>query len=129
MDETLRIAVATSDGRIVDSHFGRCPSFQILEVSEDASFQDRERRAVPVACLGGTHSDGALAGAAALLQDCDLVLVTRAGPGARAALAEQGISIYEIPGDVRDAVDKILIHREREQSMAALLNDPANGSP
>ncbi|AHF02463.1 FeMo cofactor biosynthesis protein NifB [Marichromatium purpuratum 984] len=76
-----RIAVASSDARLVDQHFGHAERFLVYEVDEQGERLLDER---PLAryCNGAEHcdeDDDALAPALAALADCAMVLCSRIG--------------------------------------------------
>lgn len=49
--EKYKVAVASSDGKTVDTHFGHAQSFLIFEVDEQTgAFEDVEERDVRAAC-------------------------------------------------------------------------------
>ena len=53
--DTFRVAFASSDGYVVDTHFGRATSFYIYQYFEGEYVFVEERKVTPV-CLGGEHS-------------------------------------------------------------------------
>lgn len=136
-----RIAVATSDGRMVDSHFGHVSNFLILKVDEDTdAFEEIEDRDVSAACSGGEcgatvrredilignggcggngcgGGNGAEASAmdaiAQALSDVQYVLCARIGPPAIKALAKREIRAYDIVLPIDEAVKKINVFRKR----------------
>ena len=91
MDERYRIAVASGDGKNVDSHFGRAESFYIYDIVEFESMDEIEIRFAPTACMNGVHDTDKLLGMAGSIKDCKYVIATRIGPGARKALEDEGI--------------------------------------
>lgn len=105
----VKIAVASTDGKVVNQHFGRADSFLILEADEDtAQFKLAEQRnAVPV-CHGGDHEDQQMKEAVSNLSDCQYVLVSRIGVRARNELEALGLAVYEIPGIISESVDKLI---------------------
>lgn len=105
----VKIAVASTDGKVVNQHFGRANKFYILETDEDtAEFKlSEERNAVPV-CHGGDHEENQMKQAVSNLSDCQYVLVSRIGMRARNELETLGIEVYEIPGVIDEAVDKLI---------------------
>jgi len=103
---SVRIAVATTDGKVVNEHFGRASAFYILELDE-AGYRLMEKRETAPVCAGGTHDDRAMGNTVALLGDCRAVLVSRAGPGAKRSLEIQGISVFEIGLPINEALDKL----------------------
>ena len=134
MSQKYKIAVATSDGKTVDSHFGHVSSFLILEVDEESGkFEDIEERDVTAACSGGNcggkenapatdscSSDSGCGGhngagstsspmdeIAKALSDMDYVLVARIGPHAVRALAKYKVTAYDIVLPIDEAIAKI----------------------
>ncbi|GHU66885.1 hypothetical protein FACS1894184_05730 [Clostridia bacterium] len=101
---SIRVAIATSDGKVVNQHFGRCSVWTVLDVFEDGSFEFIERRDIASVCAVGGHSDEALKDAVSCLSDCRAVVVSRIGPGAAAMLESHGIAAFEFGGFIDDAV-------------------------
>ena len=121
-----KVAVASSDGKTVDSHFGHAQSFLIFEVDEESgAYEDVEERDVRAACSGGGCGgaqkgdspcgghNGAVEGAspmdeiAKVLSDVDYVLVARIGPHAVRALAKYDVTAYDIVLPIDEAIRKI----------------------
>lgn len=107
-----RIAVASTDGKVVNEHFGRAKQFIILEIGDEGKYQTVELRKLPVVCEGGNHDNEALRTNVEALSDCRYVLVSRIGQGAENALEEKGISAYVIPDIIEDAVNKLISYVE-----------------
>lgn len=104
-----KVAVASTDGKVVNQHFGRAEVFYIVEAdSGDMTFTYEEsRKTVPV-CRGQEHDESQLKAMAAMLEDCDYILVSRIGDGARAAMEQNNIEAYELPGYIEDSIRKLL---------------------
>ncbi|MBQ7159269.1 MAG: hypothetical protein IJS09_07610 [Treponema sp.] len=128
-----KVAVATSDGKTVDTHFGHALSFTIFVVDEETgAFEDTEERTIEKAgcsggeCGGAAQSDGSavtdagcggrngaaaesgvMDAIAAQLEDVDYVLVARIGPHAIRALSKHGITAYDIVLPIDEAIEKI----------------------
>ena len=131
MSEKYKVAVATSDGKTVDSHFGHVQSFLIFEVDEESGkYEDVEERDVTAACSGGScggaqsGSDSGCGGhngageghsqmdeIAKALSDVDYVLVARIGPHAIRALAKYNVTAYDIVLPIEEAIAKINEYR------------------
>lgn len=105
----VKIAVASTDGKLVNQHFGRADKFYILEADEDtAKFKLIEKRnGVPV-CIDGDHEENQMKKAVNNLSDCQYVLVSRIGIRARNELEAFGLEVYEIPGIIGESVDKLI---------------------
>ena len=136
MAEKYKVAVATSDGKTVDSHFGHAQSFLIFEVDEDSGkAEDIEERDVTAACSGGECGgkpvvenqqaagcgghNGAGEGTSVMdeiaksLSDVDYVLVARIGPHAVRALAKYNVTAYDIVLPIDEAISKINEFRKK----------------
>ncbi len=131
MSEKYKVAVATSDGKNVDSHFGHVQSFLIFEVDEDTGkYEDVEERDVTAACSGGSCGGTQSAGdsgcgghngegsspspmdeIAKALSDVDYVLIARIGPHAIRALAKYDVTAYDIVLPIEEAIAKINEYR------------------
>lgn len=112
--EKYKVAVASSDGKTVDTHFGHAQSFLIFEVDEQTgAFEDVEERDVRAACnsqasCGGRIEEGdSMDLAAKALEDVDYVLVAKIGPHAIRALARYDITAYDIVLPIDEASKKI----------------------
>ena len=81
-DRKIRVAVASSDGIVVNSHFGRARDFYIYEVSENEDTVLLEKRELVPICEVGNHDEGRLQDNVKRLSDCDYVAVSRIGMGA-----------------------------------------------
>ena len=83
----MKIAFTTSDGSMIDQHFGQCESFQIWEVGPDqAAFLE--------SVTTGEHGDDEedrIAARAKLLSDCAIVYTMQIGGPAAAKLVAQKI--------------------------------------
>lgn len=106
-NETERIAVASSDGIVVNSHFGHAAQFYIYEV-RDEDVRLLEVRKVSPVCQGGTHDDRKLNENIDKIADCKYLLASKIGYGAAAAVGQRGIIPYELPGIIGESVEKLL---------------------
>ena len=108
MGETeYKIAVASSDGIVVNSHFGRAKRFCIFALKNGKLEHLETREVVPV-CEMGTHDEAVLKENVERLSDCTHILAARIGDGARAIIESYGINVYELPGEIAESVDKMI---------------------
>ena len=105
--ETERIAVASSDGIVVNNHFGHAAKFHIYEVCGDEIKYLEVRKVEPV-CDGGTHDEKRLNENIEKIGDCRYLLVSRIGEGAAAAVEQKGITPYELPGIIGESIQQLL---------------------
>ena len=128
---SYKIAVATQGGHTVDTHFGHALDFTIIEVADDGSFSEVERRDAFAACDGGcarvcnansligaSQSEDSMERAAANLADCEFVLAAKIGSHAINALAHHGITPLDCVIAIDEAVAKIHAYRERTRAHA-----------
>ncbi|HEX3013301.1 MAG TPA: NifB/NifX family molybdenum-iron cluster-binding protein [Methanobacterium sp.] len=96
----FKVAIASSNGKSVDQHFGQAADFLIFEIKENEDFEFIEvRKNIPPSDdpdLFENH-DNALAKSVDLISDCDVVLASQIGPGAVKALLSCKIRPYSIP--------------------------------
>lgn len=83
----MKIAFTSSDGTMIDQHFGQCEKFQIWEVGPDAA---TFLETVQVAAHGGDEEDR-IAARAELLSDCAIVYTMQVGGPAAAKLVARKI--------------------------------------
>ena len=97
------IAVATSDGKTIDVHFGQATSFQIYDVALDGTYKHLEERKISPAEPGSAESSHAFA-TIEQLSDVDVVLVSRIGTGPTRALEGRGTRAFALSGPVDVAI-------------------------
>lgn len=103
-----RIAFASADGANIDRHFGAADSFLIIEVEQDGSYRETERRPARPPCRHGSHDEPAMQEAADALSDCLYVAAEAIGPGAQRALERAGVLPLEVQDiTIADAVKQI----------------------
>lgn len=107
-----KAAIASSDGIVVNQHFGRADTFYIYEIKENGKFSLLETRTVAPVCNGGNHNDDELRENIGKLKDCKYVLVSRIGPGAANMVEQAGLIPMELPGMIEEAVDKLVTYEK-----------------
>lgn len=103
---STRVAIASSDGKFVNQHFGRAQQFLIVDIKDDGSYEFVERRENKPACNVGGH-DASMEDTINLISDCEGVLVSQVGPGAADALISHGIQPIIIPMLIDEALKKV----------------------
>ncbi len=87
MTSTIRMAVASSNGAIIDQHFGQAEVFYVYDVDSEGA-KEVGRRVVAENALAG---EGVRETIIRILADCKLLLAEKIGTGPRPMLAEAGI--------------------------------------
>jgi predicted Fe-Mo cluster-binding NifX family protein len=106
---TARVAVASTDGKVINQHFGHADRFHIFDI-DDSGFRYVESRSAVPFCAGGSHesrTDGEVLDLLTALRDCRAVLVSRIGGGAVDMLDANGIDSIEAKGEIEDVLRKI----------------------
>lgn len=109
-----RIAVASTDGKVVNQHFGKADVFYIIDADTEnrEQFELKEIRQVNAFCEGGEHNDDRLNEAIKRIGDCEYVLVSKIGYRAANAVEASGIKVFELPGIIRESIEEMLNYIE-----------------
>lgn len=104
-----RASFASSDGKVINQHFGHARQFLVAEIDEEhKNWKYIETRVSVPACVNGNHSDSGLEDVCILLQDCRAVFAARIGPGALAYLAQYGIQGMETPYMIEEVLHALV---------------------
>lgn len=90
VSDGLRVAVASTDGRAIDMHFGHADAFRVYRV-DAAGVHFLESRTVEHYCQGGYGDEDKREVILRALADCSALFIARAGEGPKARLREAGI--------------------------------------
>lgn len=102
----IRVAVTSSDGRVVDQHFGHCGDFRILEIdSASGAWNLVERRSAEPTCDHFSHQQDHVRQVAELLTDCGYLLTYRIGPYPYRLLNRLGVVCLETPEEKPVSID------------------------
>lgn len=109
------IAVASSDGIVVNNHFGRASKFYIYSVNEKDDIALIEIREVIPVCDSGNHDDNRLQNNLNVLKDCSYILVSRIGYGASNMAEIMGIECFELPGEIEQSIERLIQYKKINQ--------------
>lgn len=104
---SYRVAFVSTDGKVVNTHFGKATKFHIVEVN-DKDYKYIESRDNVPACSNFEHSEGSMQRAIDNIKDCKAVFAAKIGRGAAAALKENNIEPIEAPYFISDILEKLL---------------------
>lgn len=109
----FRVAVASSDGKFINQHFGHAKQFLIFEIDEktSADFQFLEVRNNTPVCSHQHHDEDRLRAVIDQLIDCKVVLASQIGPGAQTALEASNIMAYSMADFIEPALKRIAFHK------------------
>ncbi len=96
----MRIAIASTDGKSVNEHFGRTLQFWIYDLGPDGVRFVAARPVTPLSTGDPHHpfDEGRFAGIAEAIEDCRRVYCARIGDRPAAELAARGIEVVVQPG-------------------------------
>lgn len=121
----MKVAFATTDGRLVDEHFGRASKFKIYEFTSE-SFRDLGERvfsdvgrdvSVESTKGMGTEHDSAIEAKIEKISDCKIVYMTNIGGPSAARLGKKGILPIKV-------VEGTVIAESAEALMTAIRSSP-----
>ncbi len=104
---SYEIAVASSDGKVVNQHFGKATNFLIFEVEGD-NFKYLKLLETQAFCNYGEHDENKLMSAVKALEGSRAVLVSKIGNGAVEALKAKGIDVFDVHDFIEDALKKLI---------------------
>ena len=107
MADKYRVAIASTDGETVNTHYGKSELFYIYIVDDDEGYDLLETRSVQPVCQEGFHDKSAMDIHVQQFKDCKYVIASRIGSGALQSLTAVGITAMELPGSIDDAILKV----------------------
>lgn len=107
------IAIASTDGKVINQHFGRAKEFIIAKVYNNKEYAFLEKRLVNPPCNGGEHEEETLEEVIAVLSDCKYILCSQIGRVAEVNLRSRGMIAFDIAYFIDYAIEKIMKYDEK----------------
>lgn len=104
---TYRIAFASTDGKVVNEHFGKARKFHIVEIDED-KYKFIESRDNIQSCSEFQHTEEGLLNSIKVISDCTAVFVARIGEVALRKVEAEGIQAIEAPYFIEDIINRLI---------------------
>jgi nitrogen fixation protein NifX len=108
---SFRVAIASSDGKYIDRHFGRASQFLVFEVS-DKDFQFIETKNNTASHQG--YQENVLIKTVELLADYELVMANKIGLVAMIMLKDKGVQSILFEGSIEDALNRLIQIRKNK---------------
>ncbi|MBR6923111.1 MAG: dinitrogenase iron-molybdenum cofactor biosynthesis protein [Oscillospiraceae bacterium] len=109
---TYRLAIASSDGKVVNQHFGHADQFHIVDLdTENNTCNYVDTRKSERVCEGQFHQESSFDRVADVLKDVQAILVAKIGDGASSQMESRGFTVYESPFLIEPLIEKILKDR------------------
>ena len=107
--ESMKFAVASSDGDVVDVHFGKATSFYIYSKNEEHKLNIMtDRRTIPTYCQGDdvkdshTYDSSRIEAIVDIIKDCEAIYVKKIGDKPKLELENRKIKVVEYHGLVAE---------------------------
>jgi len=113
-NKTYRIAVASTDGKTINEHFGKAASFLIYDLGKESRTFVEKRSVTPLNCES-EHTEESLASNIEALKDCTAVVVVKIGGPVKRAFEINGISIFEKTDSIDNALSKLAAYYTKTQ--------------
>jgi len=105
---SIKVAVASSDGKYINQHFGMASQFLIFELEDDGTYKFLELRENKPACSVEGHTQLSMEESVELISDCQVVLASQIGPAAIDILISYGIEPYIAPTFIDEALKQLV---------------------
>ena len=92
-----KVAITSSDGAVIDQHFGHCSEFRIAEIESSGQWKIAEVRKTERTCNNFSHSEAHVQEVVKLLSDCRYLLTYRIGFYPYSLFRSRGIDCLETP--------------------------------
>lgn len=102
---SVRVAITSSDGKVIDQHFGQCSEFRIAEVDGTGTWRITESRRTEQTCHGFSHDEAHVREVVELLADCRYLLTYRIGSYPYSLFRSRGIDCVETPTEEPASID------------------------
>lgn len=77
---SYKVAVASSDGKFVNQHFGMAQQFLIFKIDDEGEYNFIELRENVPACDVEGHTEDAMKSSIELISGCKIVIASQIGP-------------------------------------------------
>ena len=104
---SYKIAFASSDGKIVNQHFGMARKFVIFRIKNNSA-EFLELRENDISNKGFEYLDESMNKSVELISDCKAIYVSRIGYGALKVLEDKKIMVFQYPFFISDIIGQIL---------------------
>ena len=112
---SFKVAVASSDGKFVNQHFGMTSQFLIFEIDDQWDYKFLELRENIPACDVGGHTEDAMTTSVKLIADCQALIASHIGPAAVNILLDHEIEPYIAPMFIEEALKQLIISLKKEK--------------
>lgn len=106
----MKIAISSKGKELeseIDSRFGRCPYFLIVEVDKESK-EIKDFRAIENSASKQTSGAGVTAGETVANEKVDAIITSNMGPRAFQVFEQLGTKIYQGQGNIKDVIKKFL---------------------
>jgi predicted Fe-Mo cluster-binding NifX family protein len=104
-----KIAVTSADGELINQHFGHARQVFVYALDKDGKSVLIERRDISqtCGCGSGDHGEKVWPDTLEAVKDCTALITAKIGPTPRKRLELAGISVFEEPAVISEALSKL----------------------
>lgn len=102
---SVRVAITSSDGKVIDQHFGQCSEFLIAELRDDGAWKITENRKTEQTCHSFSHDEEHVQKVVEILADCSYLVTYRIGSYPYSLFRSRGIDCVETPTEEPVPID------------------------
>lgn len=103
----IKVAVASSDGKVINSHFGRTRQFLIFEIN-DQTYTFLEIRENRPGCRSLKEPLGSMEETLELISDCKFVIAGQIGPSMISRLESMNIIGLSKPNFIEEGLKELI---------------------
>jgi len=103
----MRIAIASSDGKNVDLHFGKARSICVFDFDEEGNNKTFVEKRMVDFIPGEKHQWMKTLNA---IEDCDVVICVQAGFKSKFGIEESGLKLVEDEGPLEEVLNRYIEH-------------------
>jgi predicted Fe-Mo cluster-binding NifX family protein len=108
-----RIAITSADDVLINQHFGHARWFVVRDLEIDGTSIPLGRREIRQVCGKGDHGESIWPDVMEALKDCTALITAKIGPGPRKRLELAGISVFEQPAPIDEALKMLAAYYKK----------------
>lgn len=101
---SVRVGFATTDGSIINEHFGHAEFWDVYDLGEEAEFVETRKVKAECSCHNKKVFDDMLS----TLNDCQVIIVAKIGEEAAYHVINSGKRVFEAAGDLYQIAKRLI---------------------
>lgn len=113
---SIKFAIASTDGKVINEHFGKAEKFYIYEVNKEGEHKLLEVRDAIALCQGGGHNEQLVDSVVNNFIDCSCLLVSKIGEAIDIAFSQKGILVFEVSDLISEGILRVVSYIENHKN-------------